>query len=229
MTSLIIYPLKLYPTKYYVLTKTNLEEIIRKVQIFINSLIELLFCPITHCEFDNPVVASDRRTYDLEAIYNWTENNSTSPLTRKFILRIFHENKSVKYFKLLLNDIKEYFEINNINIFKFEDIEFDKKKPYSFKIIKIAKKRKYIKLDTFTKDIYNNIKLYEIIMDIFNFIRLFLEKNYPIGSVPVVAPNGLTYDRKIALHKFPQQPLFYNFFCYQLLNLYNEAVDSIFI
>ena len=40
-------------------------------------------CPITHSIMSDPVLASDGRTYEREAITEWLEKHSTSPVTRE--------------------------------------------------------------------------------------------------------------------------------------------------
>jgi len=40
-------------------------------------------CPITHSIMSDPVLASDGRTYEREAIIEWLEKHSTSPVTRE--------------------------------------------------------------------------------------------------------------------------------------------------
>ncbi|CAF3282288.1 unnamed protein product [Rotaria sp. Silwood2] len=42
-----------------------------------------LVCPITFSLFRDPVVAEDGHTYERQAIIDWIQNNSTSPLTRE--------------------------------------------------------------------------------------------------------------------------------------------------
>ena len=63
-----------------------------------------LFCPITICYFSNPVLAEDGHFYEKEAILEWFERKSTSPMTGEKISKKITPSFFVKN---LVNDFLE--------------------------------------------------------------------------------------------------------------------------
>ena len=228
-TKIVVSSRKIEERKYSILNEEFIEKCLDKMQNFINTSEELLECPIKKEKFIKPVVASDGFTYEEDAIDIWSKDHLTSPLTRKFLFRIFYKNNVANDFKLLLNDIKVYLKLNNIDEIKFEEnIDLDELKSYEFKIIKI-KKRKYIKLNTYNKNNFYLIKLYEVILDICNFIRIFLNNICGPDELQVIGQDGKTYNFKTGKKKFTNEYLWHNMFLKQLSSLYDETTNSIYI
>ena len=46
-----------------------------------NSIPESILCPITQEIRTEPVIDNEGNSYEKKAIYNWLENNNTSPIT----------------------------------------------------------------------------------------------------------------------------------------------------
>ena len=77
----------------------------------VKNIVPMITCPITHEEFERPVVAADGHTYEFIAIYQWfrhcnQRNQSiTSPVTGQVLTTVkCYPNYSVQYLQRVLRE-----------------------------------------------------------------------------------------------------------------------------